>query len=275
MTFEQLSAGIKDKLQKAEIESAAYEANEIVKFYGGRRFCEVTGETVSAAFSAADLRVGGKPLQYIFGEWEFFGLPFKVGPGVLIPRADTETAVECALRLLKGKKEPTVADLCAGSGCIGIALAASAGARVTFVEKSAAATEYLKENLSLNGVNGRVIEGDVLKETNEFSDEFDLFISNPPYIRTDDIKTLSDEVKAEPLMALDGGGDGLLFYKKIAALWKNALKNGGYAVFEIGYDQKEDVGKILQSEGFCGITCVKDLCGNDRVVYAKYIKKEY
>lgn len=270
MTFEQLTAALKDKLQKAGIDSAVYEANEIVKFYGGKRFCDVSKETVSSAFSAADLRVGGQPLQYIFGEWEFFGLPFKVGPGVLIPRADTETAVECALGLLKGRDEPIVADLCAGSGCIGIALAKKIGAKVTFVEKSAEAIKYLKENLSLNGVCGQLIEGDVQNKPEEFTDKFDLIISNPPYIRTEDIKSLSNEVRSEPLTALDGGGDGLVFYRAIAALWKNTLKSGGYAVFEIGCDQREGVRKILENEGFCGITCLKDLCGNDRVVYAKY-----
>ena len=162
MTFEELTARIKAGLSAAGIDAAAFEAGEIVKFYGGKRFCPVGDGTVSAALVAQKRRISGEPLQYILGEWEFYGLPFKVGPGVLIPRADTETAIDCAAALLKGKAEPKVLDICAGSGCIGIALAKTVGAKVTFVEKSPDAIKYLKENLVLNHTPGEIITADVL-----------------------------------------------------------------------------------------------------------------
>ena len=271
MTFEELTARIKAGLSAAGIDAAAFEAGEIVKFYGGKRFCPVGDGTVSAALVAQKRRISGEPLQYILGEWEFYGLPFKVGPGVLIPRADTETAVDCAAALLKGKAEPKVLDICAGSGCIGIALAKTVGAKVTFVEKSPDAIKYLKENLVLNHTPGEIITADVLNGAFETEKRFDLLISNPPYIRTAELPQLSKEVKCEPKMALDGGEDGLLFYRKIAGEWKHLLKSGGHIVFETGYDQRREVEALLGCCGFTDVSAKKDICGNDRVVFAKYI----
>ncbi len=267
MTKSDLIKSIAKKLSVAGIESARFEATQIVEFLLDDG-CSVTAEIEQKAECLADRRLHREPLQYILGEWEFYGLPFCVGEGVLIPRPDTETAVETAIKLLKAKQKPTVFDLCAGSGCIGITLAHYTDSNVTLFEKSPEALEFIFKNIKLNGVEAQVYECDVLGEP-PLSKKADLIISNPPYIRSDVIETLEPEVKCEPRLALDGGEDGLLFYRHIAKVWKKSLNEGGWLVFEIGFDQAESVTKIMQDEGFCEIEVVKDLSGNNRVVFGK------
>jgi release factor glutamine methyltransferase len=222
-------------------------------------------EICTAMDFAVNRALNGEPLAYILGEWEFYGLPFYVGKGVLIPRPDTETVVETAINLLKGKQNPTVFDLCAGSGCIGITLAHYTDANVKLFEKSVDALLYIFKNIKLNGVEAEVYECDVLGEP-PLKDTADLIISNPPYIRSNVLETLEPEVKREPIMALDGGEDGLIFYRHIAKVWKKSLNKGGWLVFEIGFDQAEDVTKIMQDEGFSDVQVIKDLGKNNRVV---------
>ncbi len=263
MTKQELIGKIAETLKTAGFESARFEATQIVEFLvcGGG----VTAEIEHKAEKLVNRRLNREPLQYILGEWEFYGLPFYVGKGVLIPRPDTETVVETAIKLLDGKQNPTVFDLCAGSGCIGITLAHYTDANVKLFEKSVDALQYIFKNIKLNRVEPQVYECDVLGEP-PLKDTADLIISNPPYIKSEVIETLEPEVKREPRMALDGGEDGLIFYRHIAKVWKKSLNKGGWLLFEIGFDQAESVTKIMQGEGFYDIEVVKDLGGNERVV---------
>ena len=209
---------------------------------------------------AVKRRLSGEPLQYILGEWEFYGLPFLVGEGVLIPRPDTETLIDAVLPLIN--KDSAVLDLCSGSGAVAVTLKKLKGASVTALEKSPDAVKYLIKNARLNKTDIKIIEGDIF----DFSppQKYDLIVSNPPYIKTEDIKTLQIEVQKEPLMALDGGTDGLMFYRKIAQFVPCLKKDGAMAV-EIGYDMAKEVAGIFEKAGLrCKI--LKDLPGNDRVV---------
>ena len=208
------------------------------------------------------------PLQYILGEWDFYGLKLKVGDGVLIPRPDTEIAVDTALQLIKEIKNPRVLDLCAGSGAIGIAVAAGRGdSKVFLLEKYEAAANYLRKNIELNGAaNAEYISGDVL--TGDYSEnKFDLIISNPPYIKSGEMRTLQPEVKYEPASALDGGSDGLDFYKAIIENYKQSLNRGGSMCFEVGINQAESVKELLEAAGFTDIGVKKDFSDIDRVVF--------
>ncbi len=264
MTKQELIEKIAKTLREAGLEAARFEATQIVEFLLGDGG-SVTAETERQAEELVNRRLEREPLQYILGEWEFCGLPFCVGKGVLIPRPDTETVVETAIKLLKGKQNPTVFDLCAGSGCIGITLAHYTDANVKLFEKSVDALQFIFKNIKLNGVEAEVYECDVLDEP-PLLELADLIISNPPYIKSEVIETLEPEVKCEPIMALDGGEDGLIFYRHISKAWKKSLCKGGWLVFEIGFDQAESVTKIMQDEGFCDVKVIKDLGGNNRVV---------
>lgn len=268
MTKEQLIAELTKKLKNSGFESARFEATQIVNAVCGSYMLsqEVAPELTAVAESKVELRLKHEPLQYILGEWEFYGLSFKVGPGVLIPRQDTETLVETALPLIN-KSRNRVFDLCAGSGCIGIALASLGGAKVTFFEKSDDALPYLEENIRLNGIEAEVLHYDVLGTPPKM--RADMIVSNPPYIKTEVVEGLDTEVKCEPLMALDGGEDGLKFYRHITSAWKPCLEMGGYLIFEIGFDQGEDVVEIMKNAGYRDVQCKKDLCGKDRVVIGR------
>ena len=212
----------------------------------------------------AERRVSGYPLQYILGEWEFFGLPFSVGEGVLIPRADTEILVETALKFINGRPNLKIIDLCSGSGCIAVALEKNTKeCTVLALEKEDAAYEYLKENVHLNHSLVIPLKGDVM---NPFGDDYDLIVSNPPYITPEAMENLQREVTYEPDTALRGGEDGLFFYHEIVKRWAPILKCGGMLAVEIGFDQKDAVMDIFKNGGLAEIKCVKDYGGNDRVV---------
>ncbi len=211
-------------------------------------------------------RKEGRPIQYIIGKWWFYKGEFFVGEGVLIPRQDTETLVEVAAELLKGKESSSVADLCAGSGCIAISIATDfPSASVTAVEKYQKAYAYLEKNIAHNSVNN------VIAVLSDVCDKpfggYDLIVSNPPYITSEDMKKLPEEVKKEPETALFGGEDGLYFYRKITELWKTALNPSGVLAYEVGIDEADAVSEILVQNGFENITVRKDLCGVQRVVF--------
>ncbi len=229
---------------------------------------ELSEQQVQAISTVTSKRVAGYPLQYIVGSWEFYGRDFLVGEGVLIPRADTETLIDTAKKLVE--KKSTVIDLCSGSGCIAITLEKELGSSTFALEKSEQAFEFLKRNIALNDSKTTPVLCDVLNE-NSLKDipQADVIVSNPPYIKTDEIKTLSKEVGFEPEMALDGDCDGLKFYREITRLWKNKIKTGGYLVYEIGYTQSEEVSDILVENGFQDVNVVYDICKNPRVVYGK------
>lgn len=217
-------------------------------------------------------RNAGEPLQYILGETEFMGLPFKVTEDTLIPRQDTETLVETVIEKIKDKdKEVRVLDIGTGTGCIGISIAKLCpNAKVTLLDYSDAILDVARENAELNGVNVDIIRCDILEEIPE--GKYDIIVSNPPYIETDTIFSLDNIVKSyEPPEALDGGFDGLLFYQRIVEdLVETILEENGLIAFEIGYNQGEAVEEILDEGEFSGIKVIKDPCDNDRVVIAKY-----
>lgn len=214
-------------------------------------------------------RAKGYPLQYILGEWEFYGLPFRVGEGVLIPRPDTETLVETAVEYIKMHENPKVADLCAGSGCIAVSVEKNTvNSEVYAVELSDMAYSYLEKNIVLNESAVKAVKGDVLSEsTADKFHELDIIVSNPPYLTAEDMKNLQKEVSYEPEPALYGKTpDGLEFYRVIPEIWRNSLKTGGMMAFEIGIGQENDVMKILENNNFSDIKTYKDLSGITRVV---------
>ena len=266
----------KKELEAAGIEDYVFEAKQIIKHITGfsnseilmnytNQLTEFQSNNLTAIIKQRAIRY---PLQYIFGEWAFYGREFYVGPGVLVPRADTETLVDVCLKYLENTENPAVLDLCAGSGCIGITLALEkAGATVTLVEKFPEAARYAERNIKRLGAdNVTLICGDVLKgEANDKN--YDLIVSNPPYIPKNEMKTVSPEVHYEPETALLGGEDGLDFYKAITAQYKKALKVGGMLAFEVGAGEAAAVEKLLENAGFKETNTAKDLGGISRAVY--------
>lgn len=206
----------------------------------------------------------GEPLQYVIGKWDFYESEFYVGRGVLIPRPETEELVDLAVKKIKSAGKCTVYDLCSGSGCIGISIAkACPDAVVYLVEKSPDALFYLMKNAE--GIkNAKVICGDIYEEID--LPPADFIVSNPPYIKSDDIPSLQTEVQFEPKMALDGGKDGLDFYRIINDNWSGRLLPAGVLFLEIGNEQGEDIKNILTE--FDNINVIKDMYGNDRIVTA-------
>lgn len=236
-------------------------------------------------FKLLDLRCMGMPVQYITGDQEFMGFNFKVNENVLIPRQDTETMVEDAVSIInentlrgeqvlsKRKKDMEVLDLCTGSGAIGISIAKlCGGARVTCSDLSKDALSVAKENSTALGVGKKISfsEGDLLKPfMGRFKKKkFDMIISNPPYIKTDVIETLQREVREhEPMMALDGGSDGLDMYREIVRDAEACLKKNGILMLEIGHDQRDALLAMIRNpEVFEEPICLKDLAGRDRIV---------
>lgn len=219
---------------------------------------------------AVKRRLGGEPIQYILGRWEFYGYEFIVGPQALIPRADTETLVEEGLRAIEGAQGPTVIDLCAGSGCIAIAISKERpDAKVIGVERSKEALALFLENIALNQSNAKALEGDVLsQDCYRGLPKAQLILSNPPYITLEEMEALSPEVKREPGMALYGGVDGLTFYRALCKNCKEALLPGGTLAMEFGMGQGPSICTLLEGEGYEGIHLVKDLAGIDRVAVA-------
>ncbi len=244
-------------LNAADVENARSEARWIFEsaFDSGREYAvlhgndEADGEKSESFMSMIESRADGMPVQYVIGEWDFYGESFKVGEGVLIPRPETEMLVDFALGYLKDKNSPVVFDLCSGSGCIGLSVAKKRpDARVFLLEKSDAAFAYLSENKRLLGCdNATLVSGDLFDGFEGFGlPEPDLILSNPPYIESEEIPQLQKEVLREPAMALDGGADGYDFYRAIALKWLPFCK-GAIAV-ECGENQTEEIEKIFSAE---------------------------
>lgn len=228
----------------------------------------VSEEDVTVLTEQCKQRCTGYPLQYLLGNWDFYGLTFRVGTGVLIPRADTETLVDVVCDLRKQASATVLTDLCSGSGCIPAACAAALpNVTGTAVEFSPAAMCYLQENLSVHAPQMHIIQGDVLQEqTADAVPMCDVLTCNPPYLTAQDMQQLQREVTFEPETALYGGDDGLDFYRRITALWKSRIRSGGWLVYEIGMGQEADVLAILQAEGFVRCFTRQDAAGIVRVV---------
>lgn len=254
-------------------DNSLYEAKELLMFASGMNISEITlnrnsevsDETVNKARILLERRLCGEPLQYITGIAGFMGLEFKVNKFTLIPRQDTETLVE--LLIEKAKDGASILDIGTGSGCIGISLAKYIkNSRVTLADISEEALRIAKCNAEKNGVQVDILQIDIL---NEIPDgKYDIVVSNPPYIETEVIKGLDSTVRDyEPVTALDGGDDGLMFYRRITQIAPTVLYDGGILAYEIGYNQGSSVSGIVKRI-FGNAEVVKDYCNNDRVVFA-------
>ena len=272
MTYGEIVA----RLSQAGIESAEWDTALLLE-----HFCNVDRYTLhadsardyrdTALLDAVEKRASRYPLQYLLGEWQFYRQTYEVSPDCLIPRADTECLVEEAIKRLP--KGALFADLCTGSGCIAVSiLSERPDTRAVAVEKFPHTLELAVRNAAKNAVSDRFtpICADVL--TPDFLPhdlQFDAIISNPPYIRRDVLDTLEPELSAEPLAALDGGDDGLLFYREILRLASDRLKEDGFFLFEIGYDQAKELERLGQEASFSNCRVLRDLGGNDRMVILK------
>ena len=257
------------KLTAAGVPDARFDAAELYRLATGRdpRLDDGPSAAEAARLSAlAERRAAREPLQYILGEWDFMDFTLKVGPGVLCPRADSEIVCESALALLQGRERPVVYDLCAGTGCLGLGIARhSPGALVTCVEKSPEAWHYLTANTAQTGV--RTVQADVFTYYKTLPAEgADLIISNPPYLTGAEMRALMPETAQEPAMALDGGADGLDFYRLLTEKYRDAVRPGGWLVLEIGYAQGPAVLALGAACGWVNTGCRKDYGGNDRAV---------
>ena len=262
---------------RIQFEEADFEALELVRMVcGASRQDLMLGKDVPVSAEQRERlkelvrrRMGHEPLQYLLGEWDFFGRTFAVGPGVLIPRADTEPLAEACLELLKGTEHPRVLDLCAGTGCIGITLALERpDAEVWAVEKSPEAYRYFQRNNEAYGGCVQGILGDAL-EPEIVSGSFDLIVSNPPYLTRAEMEDLQPEVAREPAMALYGREDGLFFYRECSKMYPSRLKSGGMLAFEIGQGEEDAVCGFLAESGMISICQKRDLHGIIRVITAR------
>ena len=279
----ELFASCRELIALRDEESADFDTTCIFQDILGEKFPmfapkePVPDEKAEEILSLAKRRSEGYPLQYLLGQWEFWGCNFKVGEGVLIPRPDTETLVEQVLDICRREKltAPKIADLCSGSGCIAVALKKELPkAEVYAVELSEKALSYLRQNTELNGCGDiKIIGGDVLRsETARQITGLDILVSNPPYLTSQDMSELMTEVRHEPESALFGGEDGLDFYRALTELWKASIKDGGYIAYEFGLGQHDAVTDILEKNGFGDVEFKRD--GGGIIRTASAIKKQ-
>lgn len=272
MTLKQAYSYSVQFLSCNKVDEADFKALCLVCHLAGIRNSEYNAHTdddiiMSRLAGSLWLLKSGEPLQYVLGKWDFYESEFYVGRGVLIPRPETEELVEEAVKSAGFYNAPVIYDLCAGSGCIGISVAkAVPDAKVYCIEKSTEAFEYLKKN-SQNISNVIIINDDINNDID--LPDADIIISNPPYIKSSDMDALQAEVRLEPAIALDGGIDGLDFYRIINDKWSGKIKKGGTLLLEIGSDQGDDIKKVLSN--FSNVTVKKDIYKNDRIVIAKIL----
>lgn len=278
-TYNNLYLDTRQRLREAGVEGAQLEARELLCHAAGKNreqfyrdmalYAPDPAEEKLAAL--VERRLAGEPVAYLIGEWEFYGLTLDVTPDVLIPRMDTEVLAERAILLARAAGEGArVLDLCAGSGCVGLAVAANVPTcRVVLADVSEAALKICKGNVRRNELNARVtcVQADALQKPDAALWDFDVIACNPPYIPTGDLAGLDVSVRDyEPRSALDGGADGLDFYRAIAAQWGSALRLGGSLLFEVGINQAMDVAALLERSGFEDIQSTQDTQGIPRVV---------
>ena len=279
ITYNDLYLDIRRRLRAADSGDPTLEARELVAFACGKTKEEllrdgrlyVTPEVEARVRALVQRHLDGEPTAYLIGEWEFYGLPLDISRDVLIPRPDTEVLAGLAIDFVKTQRECRVLDLCAGSGCVGLAVASQCpGSRAVLGELSEGALRICRQNIRRNGLSGRVVpmQMDALAPPPAQLGEFRCLVSNPPYIPAGDIPGLDPSVRDyEPHMALDGGADGLDFYRNLAREWKNALTVGGKIFLEVGIGQADDVLRLLRAQGFGDLEITKDLNGIPRVVH--------
>ena len=286
-TYNNLYLDIRQQLRRAGIEEATLEARELVCFGTNKSREELARDGGLYASPELEHRVRdlvrrhleGEPVAYLIGEWEFYGLPLDISRDVLIPRPDTEVLAEQAIGYIKTLGECRVLDLCAGSGCIGLAIAAHApGVRGVLGEYSDAALKVCRQNVRRCGLTARMIPMQVnaLERPDRALGEFQCIVSNPPYIPRNDIPELDHSVRDyEPHLALDGGEDGLDFYRAICEKWTAALVPGGRLYFEVGIGQADSVLRLMRAQGFGDIQVVKDHNDIPRVVFGTLCSEVY
>ena len=285
VTYNDLYLDVRRQLRESGVEASTLEARELVCFGTGKSREELardsrlyaSPEREAQVRRLVERRMAGEPVAYLIGEWEFYGLPLDISQDVLIPRTDTEVLAEQAIAYIQTLGECRVLDLCAGSGCVGLAVAAQVSqSRAVLGEWSDGALRICRQNIRRNNLTGRVVP--VKMDARSLPDrglgEFDCIICNPPYIPTADIETLDGSVRDyEPRMALDGGPDGLAFYRDITEKWRDSLTAGGRLYFEVGIGQADQVLRIMRSRGFGDIQIVKDLRDIPRVVFGTICKE--
>lgn len=280
-TYNDLYLDARNILRKAGVDMAQLEARELLCYASDKSREQLTRDAGLYASAAVeqrvreliDRRLAGEPVAYMIGEWEFYGLTLDITRDVLIPRTDSELLAQRAIELAQAAGEGArVLDLCAGSGCIGLAVAKHApNCRVVLADLSEAALRICKSNVRRCDLNARVtcVLADALEPPASALWDFDVIVCNPPYIPSGDIPGLDVSVREyEPLSALDGGEDGLKFYRAIAGHWNSALRLGGSLIFEVGIHQASAVERILGEHGFENIRTTPDTAGIWRMVEA-------
>ena len=281
-TYNDIYLSTRNLLRQNGVEAYSLEARVLVASAAGKTVQQLlrdinlytTAEVENRVLDYAARRLKGEPVAYITGSWEFYGLPLTITPDVLIPRMDTEVLVDAVKEILTGyKMDARVLDLCCGSGCITCAIARELPAtKLVAVDLSASALEVCRKNVTDHKFNARVlcIQADATSSPPLGIGSFDVIVSNPPYIASGEIPGLDRSVRDyEPIWALDGGEDGLRFYKAIIKYWKSILRPGGFLVFEVGEGQAQAVSEMLMSAGFSRTALRKDTQGIDRVVIGK------
>ena len=281
-TYNELYINTRSTLKRSGIEPYALEARVLVASAAGKTVQELlrdlslytTSQVEEQVNAYTARRLAGEPVAYITGDWEFYGLPMKVTKDVLIPRSDTELLVDLVKQALTGyKMDARVLDLCCGSGCITCAVGHELPAtKLVAVDLSASALEICRANVNLNRLSTRVIclQADATAAPPLGIGNFDVIVSNPPYIPSKEIATLDTSVKDyEPIWALDGGKDGLRFYKSIIKFWKTLLRPDGLLIFEVGEGQAEKVAELLMAAGFTSTSVHQDTRGTDRAVVGR------
>ncbi len=279
-TYNDVYINTRKKLREAEISSPGLEARLLVASAAGKTMDAVlrdmslytSDEIVQKTEAMLERRLKGEPVAYITGNWEFYGLPILVNQDVLIPRNDSEVLVDTAVKALRGRKmDARIIDLCTGSGCVGCAIARELPAtHVLLADNSPAALQVAKQNVLNLKLNPRVkcMELNAMEAPPMMIGSFDLLVCNPPYIPSADILKLESSVKEyEPMAALDGGEDGLDFYRVILQKWCNVVRIGGAIMFEVGIHQAEVVMELMRAAGLDNVASVKDSQGIERLVY--------
>ena len=286
-TYNDVYFVVRNKLRESGVEAYGLEARTLLAAAAGKTteqllrdmYLYTSSEIETRTEEMLERRLKGEPLAYIAGSWEFYGLPFTVTPDVLIPRIDTEVLVACVVRAIRAfGMKGRVLDLCCGSGCIACAVASELpAARVVAADISLPALDIARKNIKDNKLASRIItiHADAKTWPPMSIGSFDVIASNPPYIASDEILTLDSSVRDhEPLGALDGGTDGLDFYRAIIKYWTITLRPNGMMMFEVGEGQADAVKKMLLGAGYVAVQTVKDTLGVERVVIGKW-KNEF
>ena len=274
-------------IEKEDAETASLMARNVLCYCSGKtqeqfladRELYASEEVCEAVETAVRRLLTGEPLAYVLQEWDFYGMRLQITPKVLIPRDDTCAVTDLAIKqALFLKKSPRILDLCTGSGCIGLAIASRVkDAKVTLADVSNDALAVARRNVALHKLGGRVscVKADALAEPAAYLGQFDMIVSNPPYVTRAQMRELPDSViRFEPRLALYGGPDGLDFYRAIADHYRKVLRPGGYLCLEFGMDQGDDVCAILESNGYTILERTRDYNQRERAVLAQYGKKE-